>query len=53
MPFGPKSIGNLDVWRYDAEQWDNSRITMGEMITAIERQIHDLPVSRIDKVNAK
>ena len=31
-PFGEKSIGNLDVWSYDAEQWDNSRISMGKMI---------------------
>ncbi len=32
-PFGNKSIGNLDVWSYDAEQWDNSRIRMGELIS--------------------
>ena len=31
-PFGEKSIGNLDVWVYDAEQWDQARIKMGEMI---------------------
>ncbi len=31
-PFGENSIGNLDVWSYDAEQWDNSRISMGKMI---------------------
>ena len=31
-PFGPKSIGNLDVWEYDAEQWDKIRIIIGEMI---------------------
>lgn len=31
-PFGEKAIGNLDVWSYDAEEWDNSRITMGKMI---------------------
>ncbi len=31
-PFGPKSIGNLDVWEYDAELWDKCRIMLGEMI---------------------
>jgi hypothetical protein len=32
QPFGPNSIGNLDVWSYDAETWDCNRIIMGEMI---------------------
>lgn len=31
-PFGEKSIGNLDVWSYDAEKWDEGRIRLGEMI---------------------
>jgi hypothetical protein len=31
-PFGDKSIGNLDVWSYDPEQWDRSRIKLGELI---------------------
>jgi hypothetical protein len=31
-PFGEKSIGNLDVWSYDAEEWDKARIKMGELI---------------------
>jgi hypothetical protein len=31
-PFGEASIGNLDVWSYDAEQWDLARIRMGELI---------------------
>ncbi|MBR9997600.1 MAG: DUF4091 domain-containing protein [Cyclobacteriaceae bacterium] len=31
-PFGEKSIGNLDVWSFDAEQWDLARIKMGELI---------------------
>ncbi|MGI8635080.1 MAG: hypothetical protein ACR2KZ_06720 [Segetibacter sp.] len=31
-PFGIKSIGNLDVWSYDAEQWDAGRIKLGELI---------------------
>ncbi|MFT3704339.1 MAG: DUF4091 domain-containing protein [Agriterribacter sp.] len=31
-PFGEQSIGNLDVWSFDAEQWDKSRIALGEMI---------------------
>lgn len=32
QPFGPKSIGNLDVWSYDNEKWDEQRIAMGKMI---------------------
>jgi hypothetical protein len=32
MPFGPKSIGNLDVWSFDAQKWDEARIEMGKMI---------------------
>ena len=32
QPFGRNSIGNLDVWSYDAEQWDQSRIKLGELI---------------------
>lgn len=33
QPFGERSIGNLDVWSYDAEQWDKSRIRMGYLIS--------------------
>jgi hypothetical protein len=32
LPFGPKSIGNLDVWSFDATKWDEARIAMGKMI---------------------
>jgi nitrogen regulatory protein PII len=31
-PFGTGSIGNLDVWVYDAELWDRQRIRMGNLI---------------------
>jgi len=31
-PFGPNSIGNLDVWSFNPEEWDKTRIKMGEMI---------------------
>ncbi|MEP6596509.1 MAG: glycoside hydrolase domain-containing protein [Ginsengibacter sp.] len=31
-PFGDRSIGKLDVWSYDPEEWDASRITLGELI---------------------
>lgn len=31
-PFGEKAIGNLDVWSFDAAQWDRCRISMGELI---------------------
>ena len=32
LPFGPKSIGNLDVWSFDAQDWDEARIAIGKMI---------------------
>ena len=32
-PFGENSIGNLDVWSFDVEQWDNARIKMGKIIS--------------------
>jgi hypothetical protein len=32
QPFGPNSIGNLDVWSFDSEAWDKSRKIIGEMI---------------------
>lgn len=31
-PFGPNAIGNLDVWSFDPEEWDEKRIIMGDMI---------------------
>jgi hypothetical protein len=31
-PFGDASIGNLDVWSFDAEKWDLARIKMGKLI---------------------
>jgi len=32
QPFGENSIGNLDVWTYDAGQWDQQRIQLGKLI---------------------
>jgi hypothetical protein len=32
LPFGPKSIGNLDVWSFDDAKWDETRVAMGNMI---------------------
>jgi hypothetical protein len=32
-PFGEKSIGNLDVWSFRAEQWDQARILLGQEIS--------------------
>jgi hypothetical protein len=32
QPFGKNSIGNLDVWSFDAEQWDQKRTQLGELI---------------------
>ena len=37
QPFGPHSIGNLDVWSYDARAWDENRIRMGKMIDRLIR----------------
>jgi hypothetical protein len=37
-PFGDKSIGNLDVWSYDPEQWDRSRIELGELINQTQQK---------------
>ncbi len=31
-PFGSNSIGNLNVWSFDAEMWDRNRIKLGEII---------------------
>jgi hypothetical protein len=41
QPFGPKSIGNLDIWSYDAEQWDKSRLKLGECIEKAGKAVHD------------
>ncbi len=37
-PFGQKSIGTIEVWSYDPEKWDQTRIELG---------------NQIEKVNAK
>lgn len=39
-PYGPKSIGNLDVWSFDAGEWDAQRIAMGRMI---EKKLQQYP----------
>jgi hypothetical protein len=31
-PFGQESIGNLDVWSFDARAWDTARKELGELI---------------------
>ena len=31
-PFGNKSIGNLDVWSYDQEQWYKARMELAALI---------------------
>ena len=36
-PFGPNSIGNLDVWSFNPEAWDKTRIIMGEMIEKAQK----------------
>ena len=32
QPFGKNAIGNLDVWSFDPELWDQKRIELGELI---------------------
>lgn len=32
QPFGENSIGNLDVWSFSAEQWDNARVELAQKI---------------------
>lgn len=31
-PFGEQSLGNLDVWNHNPEDWDRARIEAGELI---------------------
>jgi len=31
-PFGDRSIGNLDVWSFDAQLWDETRLKIGDLI---------------------
>jgi hypothetical protein len=33
-PFGDRAIGRLDVWKYDAEKWDEARRNIGLLIQA-------------------
>ncbi|CAL1518514.1 hypothetical protein MMC2321_02257 [Chitinophaga sp. MM2321] len=40
LPFGNNAIGNLDVWSYDPEKWDNARIRLGELISQSARKSH-------------
>ena len=50
QPFGPNSIGNLDVWSYDSKAWDEKRILMGEMIDkSIKNQKNNQLYKRIMK----
>jgi hypothetical protein len=37
QPFGEASIGNLNVWSYDAEKWDQNRIRIGELINEYQK----------------
>ncbi len=32
QPFGPKSIGNVQIWNFDARKWDEARIKLGDKI---------------------
>jgi len=37
MPFGQNSIGNLDVWSANAEEWDQKRLEMGDLIHQVKK----------------
>ena len=39
QPFGEPSIGNLNVWSYDAEKWDSTRILIGKQISAHKQEL--------------
>lgn len=32
-PFGDNAVGNVDVWTYDPQKWDESRKELGKLIT--------------------
>ncbi len=34
-PFGTAAIGVIDVWEFDAQKWDQSRIQLGEQINKL------------------
>ncbi len=34
-PFGKAAIGVIDVWEFDAQKWDQSRIQLGEQINEL------------------
>ena len=31
-PFGDQAIGRVDVWKYDAQKWDEARNNLGTLI---------------------
>ena len=31
-PFGDRSIGRVDVWKYDAQKWDEARLNLGRLV---------------------
>lgn len=35
LPFGPNSIGNLNVWSFEPDAWDKTRIAMGKFINEL------------------
>lgn len=34
-PFGPNAIGVIDIWSFNAEEWDKKRIQIGELINSL------------------
>jgi hypothetical protein len=37
-PFGSESIGNLNVWNYNAEKWYEARMKLGKMINQANKK---------------
>ena len=37
-PFGRMAIGVVDVWSFDAEEWDNMRLQLGEQIHSLLKE---------------
>ena len=36
-PYGEQSIGNLDIWDYNPENWDKAVIELGNLIEQASR----------------
>jgi len=37
-PFGDQAVGNLNVWSYEPQKWDESRDRLGELINEAQKK---------------